>query len=201
MKRRLMGLAVVVALASPVVATGAIADWGVAVQSATVSPDRSVTITWSLGSAGVSVMSVTVDERIVGGLSSRQTRFTTPRLLPGGHTISIEALETVMSNTYLGSSCVTNGHSAYWVCRRTLRASVYVRVPSEATTHCVVPSVVGLHLKEAEARITLAKCSLDAVKRVASERPAGTVLVERPTPKTRLDNGTKISLVVSRGPR
>lgn len=197
--RRLVGLAVVVVLASPGVATGSAAAWGVAVR-AKVNPDHSVRIEWRTESAEIRVTSLTVDSAIVSRSLYVRTLTTRP-LLAGSHMITIEALETFVSYSDVGSSCEVVRQSAHWLCHRDWRRSVHVYVPSETKALCVAPSVVGLQLKAAEGTIAVAKCSLGAVKTVTSHRVAGTVLVQRPKPTTQLDNDTEISLVVSRGPR
>jgi len=73
-----------------------------------------------------------------------------------------------------------------------------VSVPYEMD--CVVPRVVGLQLAVAKARITKTECSIGAVQRVHSKRPAGTILSQRPAETgRRLPNDTAIRLVVSIG--
>ena len=65
---------------------------------------------------------------------------------------------------------------------------------------CVVPKVVGATLKKAKAAITKAHCKTGKVKRAYSKRvKKGRVLRETPKARTRLANGAKVSLVVSRG--
>lgn len=198
MERRLCMLTVLVALAVPVAASGSGANYGVAIRSATVNRDRSITIEWSLENANVLNSWIAVDGYSVRSWSDRATRFTTGPLPGGWHTITIEVRE--MFETYAprgGSSCEVSG--GHWLCVQSWRNSTSVSVPYETKAYCVVPLVVGLQLSVAKAQIGDARCSLGAVKRVHSERRAGTVLVQRPKTKKRLPNSTPISLVVSNG--
>jgi len=64
---------------------------------------------------------------------------------------------------------------------------------------CVVPSVIGLKLEDAKAKIAAANCSVGAVTRAKSKRAAGTVLAQRPGPKVRLAARSVIKLFVSNG--
>jgi hypothetical protein len=197
MKRRLYILTVLVILATPGAANGSTGAWGVEIQRTTVNPDHSVTIEWTVESVNVSVTAITVDYRVVG--STFMTRLTTAPLSSGSHTITIDATEIFLSNTYFGASCERYSDSVSWRCRRPWHRSVLVSVPSETKTLCVVPSVVGLTLKDAKARITAAKCSVGAVTRAKSKWAASTVLAQRPEPSMRLAARTLIKLVVSNG--
>ena len=197
MKRRLCILTVLLAVATSGAANGSTGAWGVAIQRTTVNPDHSVTIEWTVESANVSVTAITVDYRLVG--STSMTRLTTAPLAGGWHTVTIDAMETFLSNTYFGASCERYGQSASWRCRRPWHRSVLVNVPSEPEPLCVVPSVVGLKLAKAKARITAATCSVGAVTRAKSKRTAGTVLAQRPEPNRRLAARAVVKLVVSNG--
>jgi hypothetical protein len=200
MKKHLLSLGVVFALVVPAAATGGSSDYGVALRSATVNPDRSVTIAWSLENASVFNSWIAIDGSTVRYGSDRATRFTTRPLHGGSHTITIEV--HAMFETYSppqGARCEVSG--GHWLCVQSWRSASYVIVPSEAQTYCLVPTVVGLQLKVARTTITTARCSLGAVKRVRSKRPAGTVISQRAKPTKRLAEGTSIALVVSKASR
>jgi hypothetical protein len=64
---------------------------------------------------------------------------------------------------------------------------------------CVVPNLVGTTLAAARAAIKRAFCSVGKVKTVASARPKGEVLAQKPKHRKRLKPRAKISLVVSKG--
>jgi hypothetical protein len=197
MKRRLCILTVLVTLASPGAANGITGAWGVTIQRTTVNADHSVTIEWAVESVNVFVTAVTVDYHFVG--STSLTRLTTAPLSSGWHTITVDAMETFLSNTYFGASCERYSASASWRCRRPWHRSVLVNVPSETKAICLVPRLVGLTLQDAKAKITAAKCAVGAVTRSKSNRAAGTVLAQRPESNRRLAARSLIKLVVSAG--
>jgi PASTA domain len=201
MKRRLFILTVLGALVVLVAAGGGSAAYGVVIGRATVNRDHSVTISWVLANSNVYNVSVAVDWTIVQRWSSpnQSTSFTTPLLAGGRHTITVEAVETFQTSTNYGPSCVINSDRSYWVCRRTLQSSIAVGVPSNTTQPCVVPNVVGLRLEAAKSRIGVARCSLGAVRRIDSDRRAGTVLAQQPKTGKRLSKDAAIRLVVSNG--
>jgi hypothetical protein len=199
MKRQPLILAVLAFLIVPTVAGGGSAGYGVAIRGAIVNRDRSVTIEWLLENANVFNSWIAVDGSIVRSGSDRATRFTTRPISGGSHTITIEV--HAMFETYAppgGGSCQVSG--GHWLCVQRWRSATSVSVPHEVRTYCIVPRVVGLKLRVARARIDDARCSLGAVKRVRSERSAGTVLGQSPKSR-RLIDGKAIRLVVSRGPR
>jgi hypothetical protein len=199
MKRRLVILTALVALTVPIAARSG-TTYGVAIRGATVNVDHSVTISWMLENEGVSNSSIAVDATIVRSGSDRFTTFRTRPLAGGWHTITIEAREVYEAYTPEGSVCVPSGQ--HLVCARIWRRAIRVNVPYATNKHCVVPRVVGLKLNIAKAKIKGASCSLGAVKRVHSKRPAGTVLLQRPkTTKRKLPEGAAIRLVVSNGHR
>lgn len=196
MTRQVLGVAVVVALVLPFAAGAHSSAYGVAIRGASVNRDRSVTIAWEFESANVFNRSLAVDGSVVRTGSDRATIFTTRPLAGGSHTITIEARELFESYSITDASCVISG--GHYVCARNWRSSMSVTVPYEMG--CVVPRVVGAPLALAKARITKGKCSLGAVRRVHSKRPAGTVVSQRPTATGReLPNHTAIGLVVSVG--
>jgi hypothetical protein len=65
---------------------------------------------------------------------------------------------------------------------------------------CVVPRVRGKKLAAARRAIRRANCRVGRVRRARSQRPSGRVLAQKPRPGKRLPLGTKVNLVVSRGP-
>jgi Tol biopolymer transport system component len=66
---------------------------------------------------------------------------------------------------------------------------------------CRVPSLIGLPLATARARIRRANCSLSQIRTARSSRAKGRVLAQRPRPGATLHRGGPVSLVVSRGRR
>ncbi|HXF99030.1 MAG TPA: PASTA domain-containing protein [Gaiellaceae bacterium] len=67
---------------------------------------------------------------------------------------------------------------------------------------CLVPNVKGRPLAAAQAAITKARCAVGMVKQAFSSRvKQGRVISQRPAPGQYLVEGTKVSLVVSRGKR
>ena len=196
MKRRLSILTVLLALAGHAAASASGAVPGVTIRGATVNRDQSVTIGWSLGNPNVSNSWISVDGTIVRRGSDRVTWFTTAPLSGGSHTITIEVREIFESYSAAGSSCQVSG--GHWLCVQSSRSSISVNVPFATNTQYVVPHLVGLQLKIAKARIKGAGCSLGAIKRVDSTRPAGTVLAQEPEAKL-LSKGASVHLVVSNG--
>lgn len=65
---------------------------------------------------------------------------------------------------------------------------------------CVVPRVRGKKLAAARRTIRRANCRVGRVRKARSQRPRGRVLAQTPRPGKRLALGTKVNLVVSRGP-
>jgi beta-lactam-binding protein with PASTA domain len=62
-----------------------------------------------------------------------------------------------------------------------------------------VPNVVGKRLTAAKAAIKRAYCSVGTVTTVASGRPKGVVVAQKPKRGKRLKPHAKIDLVVSKG--
>jgi PASTA domain len=198
MRRKLFVAAVVVALILPASVSAHRSAYGVAIEGATVNGDHSVTITWRFESANVFNTSVVVDGFVIRSGSDRATIFTTRPLSAGSHAITIAAREIFETYTGTEPSCMVSG--GHYVCSRNWSGSIRVTVPYD--TLCVVPGVVGLRLADAKTRIGSARCSMGAVQRVHSNRPAGTVLAQRPRESRRqLPHATTIVLVVSIGPR
>jgi serine/threonine-protein kinase len=66
----------------------------------------------------------------------------------------------------------------------------------------VVPNVRGQTLAKASARIRNANCRVGRITRLfSSRRMRGRVLAEQPKPGARLGSGTKIQLIMGKGPR
>jgi hypothetical protein len=193
-----IAVAVLVALIVPASVSAHRSAYGVAINGAVVNGDHSVTISWRLESANVFNSSVVVDGSVIRSGSDRATIFTTGVLSVGSHTITIAARENFETYTGTGPSCVISG--GHYVCTRNWANSIRVTVPED--TSCLVPRVVGLRLAAAKTEISTARCSMGAIQRVNSNRPAGTVLVQRPTESRRqLPHATAIFLVVSIGAR
>ena len=196
MKRQSFCVAMLVALLAPTVVGARDSAFGVAIRGASVNGDHSVTIAWELESANVFNLSLAVDGSVVRSGSDRTTSFTTRPLPVGSHTITIEVRELFETYSRSGSSCVESG--GHYVCARNWRSSMIVTVPD--AMDCVVPRVVGLQLAVAKARITKTECSIGAVRRIHSKRPAGTIVSQRPTVTGRqLPNDTAVRLDVSIG--
>ena len=158
MKRRLLILTALVALAVPVAASGRSAGYGLSIRGATVNSDHSVTIAWQLESANASSMSIAVDGAVVGAGSGGATIFTTRPLSGGWHTITIQMREIFEAySPPSGATCVVSG--GHWLCARNWLSSINVSVPV-ALASSVVPAVVGLQLKVAKVRIRDAGYSL-----------------------------------------
>lgn len=69
-------------------------------------------------------------------------------------------------------------------------------------TVCLVPRVVRRSLAAARGLLTRAHCTLAPVHRKYSNRiKRGRVLAQRQLPGTRLPEGSRVNLLVSRGPR
>jgi len=66
----------------------------------------------------------------------------------------------------------------------------------------VVPNVLGQMLAKARTRIRKANCRVGTLtRRVSSRKKRGRVLAEKPKPGATLEGGTKIQLIVGKGPR
>ena len=66
-------------------------------------------------------------------------------------------------------------------------------------TRCLVPKLAGKQLQEARRSIRDASCAVGQIRGSRSARPRGTVLLQKPQPRSEHRVGTKISLVVSSG--
>lgn len=66
-------------------------------------------------------------------------------------------------------------------------------------TRCLVPKLAGRRLEEARRRIRDASCAVGQIRHSRSDRPRGTVLLQKPQARSEHRVGTKISLVVSSG--
>jgi hypothetical protein len=64
---------------------------------------------------------------------------------------------------------------------------------------CLVPNLVGKNLAAAKRAIKKAFCSVGKVTTVASSRPKGMVISQKPKRGKRLKQHAKIGLVVSKG--
>jgi serine/threonine-protein kinase len=75
-------------------------------------------------------------------------------------------------------------------------------VTAFSASHCVVPKLKGKTLSAAKRALRSHSCSLGKVKRSFSATvKKGRVISERPKPGTRLQQGAKVSLVLSKGRR
>ena len=67
---------------------------------------------------------------------------------------------------------------------------------------CVVPRVVGLKLPKAKARIVGHHCRVGRVtKKFSTLKKKNKVLAQKPKAGKRLKRGTKVNLLVGKGPR
>jgi large repetitive protein len=76
--------------------------------------------------------------------------------------------------------------------------------PTPAAAGCVVPSLCGLTLARARARLTAAGCRLSTVRRrAAARRHRGRVIAQSHTPGARLAPGARVSVTIGgrRDPR
>jgi hypothetical protein len=74
--------------------------------------------------------------------------------------------------------------------------------PRPPLSRCVVPNVRGQTLAKASTRIRKANCRVGRITRLFSSRKLrGRVLAEKPKPGARLRSGTKIQLIMGKGPR
>jgi PASTA domain len=73
--------------------------------------------------------------------------------------------------------------------------------PPPRPVRCLVPRVVGMPLSKAKRRLRAAHCRAGAVRTVRASRRKGIVVRQSPRPRTRLRNGGKVKLTVSRGRR
>jgi hypothetical protein len=74
--------------------------------------------------------------------------------------------------------------------------------PAPAGVHCVVPKVVGKALAKAKTALRRRHCRTGKLTRAYSKQiEKGRVLRQKPKARTKLRNGAKVALVVSRGKR
>ena len=64
----------------------------------------------------------------------------------------------------------------------------------------MVPKLLGLGLKPAKKKLARARCKLGKVTRAKSAKRKGTVVSQTPKPGRRLRKGSKVAVVLSRGP-
>jgi hypothetical protein len=63
--------------------------------------------------------------------------------------------------------------------------------------NCVVPSVAGMTLADAESALTGADCTVGAISKKSSTAAVGTVISSNPAAGTKLDEGGAVALVIS----
>ena len=199
---RLAVAAAFLAVVAPPVAGSSASAYGVYINKATVNRNKTVSLEWTLEHVGVRNLSISVDGMTVKRWpnQNRDTAFRTQSLTGGRHEITVEVLETFWTNTNYGpTDCDISQREGFdWVCEWRWRDSRNVVVPGrQAQAACVVPRVVGLQLKDAEARITAANCSVGTVKRVESAGASGIVLAQQAQPTKSLLARAHVGLVVS----
>ncbi len=64
---------------------------------------------------------------------------------------------------------------------------------------CAVPKLIGLKLGKAKKKLKQAGCKLGKVKKKASAKKKGTVIAQKPKPKTEKPAGAKVAVTVSKG--
>jgi len=74
-------------------------------------------------------------------------------------------------------------------------------VVSAGPEPCIVPNVLRKTLIRARAAIVQSRCGVGRVTRAYSKRKKGIVIGQRPTAGTELAAGTRVNLVISRGPK
>jgi PASTA domain len=82
-----------------------------------------------------------------------------------------------------------------------ITSSFTVSTNAPPVPKCKVPRVIGNGLTKARRAIRAANCSVGRVRRVWSKRTRGRIVRQSPVAGRRLAVGTKVNLVVSRGPR
>jgi hypothetical protein len=70
-----------------------------------------------------------------------------------------------------------------------------------AQASCVVPKVLRLTLSKARVAIVRANCALGSVSTRYSASARGRVIAQQPKPRTTLPSGSRVSVVISKGPR
>jgi Ca2+-binding RTX toxin-like protein len=73
--------------------------------------------------------------------------------------------------------------------------------PPPPPVRCVVPKVVGMQLTRAKRKLRAAHCRVGTVRTVRAKQRRGIVVRQSPRPRTRLRNGGKVKLTISRGRR
>jgi hypothetical protein len=104
-------------------------------------------------------------------------------------------------STFAGWSGACSGTGS---CTVTMSAAktVTATFKKKAPPKCIVPNVKGKPLATAKRKITAANCSTGSVTQSRSKTvPKGDVVSQSPKPATKLANGGKVDLVVSRGKR
>ena len=124
---------------------------------------------------------VYLEKRAQSGTIAAET-FTFLGLTCGAHSIGVEAVDAAGN-----------------VSARTLLETT-ARCPVERP-RCVVPSLVGKRLARATALLNEANCRLGTVTRRYSIRPRGRVLRQSDLAGRVLPQGSRINLVVSKGPQ
>jgi eukaryotic-like serine/threonine-protein kinase len=81
-----------------------------------------------------------------------------------------------------------------------IKGSFTVSTGAPPVPKCKVPRVVGKGLSRAKKSIRAARCSVGRVRHMRSSRTRGRVVRQNPRAGRTLAVGTKVNLVVSRGP-
>lgn len=82
----------------------------------------------------------------------------------------------------------------------TIKGSITVSTNAPPVPKCRVPRVIGKGLSRARRSIRAARCSVGRVRRMRSKRVRGRVISQSPRAGRTLAVGSRVNLVVSRGP-
>jgi len=77
--------------------------------------------------------------------------------------------------------------------------SADLKATAKFQAKCVVPKVTGKKLRAAKSALRKKHCTPGTVKRAFSAKRKGTVLAQKPKPRTKLRRGGKVNLVASKG--
>jgi hypothetical protein len=139
-------------------------------------------------------------------------------LPPGTYTIQVHDLSAVHNFHLTGPGVdekTSVGEIEHPVWRVTLRAGKYtfkcdvhptikgtftVSTNAPPVPKCKVPRVIGKGLTRARRMIRAANCSVGRIRRARSKRARGRVVRQSPVAGRKLAVGSKVNLVVSRGP-
>src|SRR5262249_38839078 len=77
----------------------------------------------------------------------------------------------------------------------------YQAFVADGSAPCVVPRVIGKTVAAAKRALSAAFCRPGTIKKAFSKTRRGRVAAQKPKPRTRLKNGGRVALTVSKGPK